>query len=316
MVQLHETKHEGAVFGGSGPAGDVNMGDLSIETIILDVGSATVDTYTNFITSLSAPRSPQLSTETITFDVGSATVDTYTNFITSLRDKLKSSTSYFEIPMLPPPSSPPKYIYVVLKSSEQKSITLGIAMSDIYVCGYSDLYQGKVQARFFNDAPTDAKQTLFPEAKGSLRENVGYDGVYSKIEQKAGKNREGVELGITILNSRINKLVGKSKTAKDFVKTEAEFFLIAIQMVSEAARFKYVENEIKDGPSTPDQKAICLEGMWGKISEAIKGADPKTAQIPTALSDKLALCQSDGISWKVTNVNQIKSDMGLLKYVA
>ncbi|KAJ8442173.1 hypothetical protein Cgig2_015514 [Carnegiea gigantea] len=171
-------------------------------------------------------------------------------------------------------------------------------MSDIYVCGYSDLYQGKVQARFFNDAPTDAKQTLFPEAKGSLRENVGYDGVYSKIEQKAGKNREGVELGITILNSRINKLVGKSKTAKDFVKTEAEFFLIAIQMVSEAARFKYVENEIKDGPSTPDQKAICLEGMWGKISEAIKGADPKTAQIPTALSDKLALCQSDGISWK------------------
>lgn len=190
-------------------------------------------------------------------------------------------------------------------------------MSDIYVCGYSDLYQGKVRARFFNDARTEAKQTLFPEAKGSLRdENIGYDGVYSKIEQKAGKNREGLQLGITILNSRVNKLVGKSKTDKDFVKTEAEFFLIAIQMVSEAAQFKYIENEIKDGPSAPDRKAISLEGMWGKISEAIKGADPKTAQIPKGLSDKLALFQPDGKPWKVTNVNQIKPDMGLLKYVA
>lgn len=265
----------------------------------------------------SAPPRPQLSTETIIFDVGSADPATYPNFITSLRDKLKSSTSYFEIPMLPPPSRPPKYIYVVLKSSEQKSITLGIAMSDIYVCGYSDSYQGQVRARFFNDAPPDAKQTLFPDAKGSLRdENIGYDGVYSKIEQKAGKERERVELGITILNSRINKLAGKSKTDKDFVKTEAEFFLIAIQMVSEAARFKYIENEIKDGPSTPDPKAISLEGMWGKISEAIKGANRQTAEIPKALSDKLVLYQPDGSSWKVTNVNQIKPDMGLLKYVA
>ncbi|KAJ8429088.1 hypothetical protein Cgig2_006829 [Carnegiea gigantea] len=264
------------------------------------------------------PPPPRPPIEKIDFDFSGATEATYSTFIqTKLRDKLKDpspSALYFRIPMLPSPSDPPTYIYVELKSTKGNSIKLGIDKSNTYVLGYSD--KDESWARFFTDASRDAKGTLFPKAK---HKDTGYSGQYKAIEGKAERTRRQVGLGIKRLDDQIDKLLGKNIKDKDFITTEAEFFLMAIQTVAEAVRFKYIEEQIEQyfpENFTPDKKVICLEEDWGKVSKAIKAADPQTGQIPQNYIDQLKLCRPNGDAWKITNANEIKDDMGLLNYIA
>ena len=95
--------------------------------------------------------------------------------------------------------------------------------------------------------------------------------------------------------------------------------LIVIQMVSEAIRFKYIENKIKDHYSAgyaPDFRAIDLEKNWEKLSKAITTANPQTGKIPKKELDNLKLRNADGSPQNIRDVYNIIRDMGLLKYLA
>nr|P34967.2 RecName: Full=Protein synthesis inhibitor PD-S2; AltName: Full=Ribosome-inactivating protein PD-S2; AltName: Full=rRNA N-glycosidase [Phytolacca dioica] len=257
---------------------------------------------------------------TITFDVGSATISKYTTFLESLRNQAKDpSLKCYGIPMLPNTNPNPKYLLVELNaklsSGEVKSITLMLRRHNLYVMGYSDPYDNKCRYHIFKDISStterkDVETTLCPNASSRVSKNISYDSSYPALENKAGRSRSQVQLGIQILNSDIGKISG----VKSFTdKTEAEFLLVAIQMVSEATRFKYIENQVKTNFNRafyPNAKVLNLEETWGKISMAIHGAKNG------AFSKPLELQNADGSKWIVLRVDEIKPDVALLKYVS
>jgi len=97
------------------------------------------------------------------------------------------------------------------------------------------------------------------------------------------------------------------------VATQAQFLLVSIQMISEAARFKYIEGQVLYNfrvGFTPDYKVPNLEDKWGKISKAIFEAN-KEGKFNSALELKDERNQD----WKVTEVKQIAPDVSLLCYI-
>uniref|UniRef100_A0A7C9CR86 rRNA N-glycosylase n=1 Tax=Opuntia streptacantha TaxID=393608 RepID=A0A7C9CR86_OPUST len=89
---------------------------------------------------------------------------------------------------------------------------------------------------------------------------------------------------------------------------------INIQTVSEATRFKYIEDMINhhlDVYNFPlDFKVLDLENNWETISTAIITANQLTGQ----LNRPLLLVNADGTNRVVWNVAQIRDDIGLLHY--
>nr|2QET_A Chain A, Ribosome-inactivating protein PD-L4 [Phytolacca dioica]2Z53_A Chain A, Ribosome-inactivating protein PD-L4 [Phytolacca dioica] len=253
---------------------------------------------------------------TITFDVGNATINKYATFMESLRNEAKDPTlKCYGIPMLPDSNLTPKYVLVKLQDASSKTITLMLRRNNLYVMGYSDLYNGKCRYHIFNDISstesTDVENTLCPNSNSREKKAINYNSQYSTLQNKAGvSSRSQVQLGIQILNSDIGKISGVS-TFTD--KTEAEFLLVAIQMVSEAARFKYIENQVKTNFNrafNPNPKVLSLEENWGKIALAIHNAKNG------ALTSPLELKNADDTKWIVLRVDEIKPDMGLLNYVS
>lgn len=220
--------------------------------------------------------------------------------------------------VLPPNFVVPRYLYVELITHDYNSITLAINNDNLNVVGYSSKYEGHVRARFFDNAPEYAKQNLFPEAKGHFRtEHIGYSSDYDSLEAVADlppRGRLDLGLGLQMLQTRIDEISHKDIGDVDFMKHEAELLLIAIQTVSEATRFRYIEEQIIhhfDAYNFPlDLKVIDLENNWEMISTAIITANQWTG----ALNRPLFLVNPDGTSRIVRNVAEIQDDIGLLKY--
>ena len=86
------------------------------------------------------------------------------------------------------------------------------------------------------------------------------------------------------LETYINEITYKDyNKAKEFLKTEAWLLLVVIQTVSEAIRFKYIQDKItknSTGGYAPDFRAVDLEINWDKISKAIEKVDSQTGKIP------------------------------------
>ncbi|KAJ8423181.1 hypothetical protein Cgig2_016785 [Carnegiea gigantea] len=101
--------------------------------------------------------------------------------------------------------------------------------------------------------------------------------------------------------------------------TEARLLLTVIQMVSEAIRFQYIEDQIKDNFSdsyAPDPRALDLEKNWEKLTKVIIAANPQIGEISKKELDNLKLSNPDGTPQNVQDVYDIIGDMGLLKYIA
>nr|P23339.1 RecName: Full=Antiviral protein S; AltName: Full=PAP-S; AltName: Full=Ribosome-inactivating protein; AltName: Full=rRNA N-glycosidase [Phytolacca americana]1GIK_A Chain A, ANTIVIRAL PROTEIN S [Phytolacca americana]1J1Q_A Chain A, Antiviral protein S [Phytolacca americana]1J1R_A Chain A, Antiviral Protein S [Phytolacca americana]1J1S_A Chain A, Antiviral Protein S [Phytolacca americana] len=252
---------------------------------------------------------------TITFDAGNATINKYATFMESLRNEAKDpSLKCYGIPMLPNTNSTIKYLLVKLQGASLKTITLMLRRNNLYVMGYSDPYDNKCRYHIFNDIKgteySDVENTLCPSSNPRVAKPINYNGLYPTLEKKAGvTSRNEVQLGIQILSSDIGKISGQGSFTE---KIEAKFLLVAIQMVSEAARFKYIENQVKTNFNrdfSPNDKVLDLEENWGKISTAIHNS--KNGALPKPLELKNA----DGTKWIVLRVDEIKPDVGLLNYV-
>lgn len=255
---------------------------------------------------------PSLAASDLSLNVASATTATYSKVLTDMRNNLQDPKLKYgntNIPVMAAPSKTPKYLLVDLKASDGGTITVAFSKTDLYVQGYLDKFNnGKdFRAHFFPDALSDAKKTLFPEAKvAANRIEMKYKSSYGDIEKKAG-DRSKLGLGVQPLNKLINKVYGKPLD----VKTEAQLMLLVIQMLAEATRFKYIEGMILQKFSTfynPDPKTIELEKSWQKITKGIKSS------IKGVIKPELVLVDDKGKPWKVSKVDQVVPVMGLLKY--
>ncbi|KMT02563.1 hypothetical protein BVRB_9g202500 [Beta vulgaris subsp. vulgaris] len=253
----------------------------------------------------------------LSFDLGSATKTIYSKLLSDVRDKVKDPKLKYgdtNLPVIAAPSNPPKYLLVDIKTPEGATITFALNKNDLYLDAYLDKFQGKFRAHFFTNTPNTAKKSLFPEAKGDAnRVDMYYANTYDAIEGQAKAKRSELGLGVEKLKELVDYVYGLEFVKKKGVdKKEAQLMLFVIQMVSEAARSKYIEDMILQNFDTsivPDPKARSLENEWGKISEGIKNS--KNGVISPELDD---LLDAQGKAWKVSKVKDIEGDMGLLKY--
>lgn len=105
-------------------------------------------------------------------------------------------------------------------------------------------------------------------------------------------------------------MYGKQEAELNKGNAEARFFLIAIQMVAEAARFKFMEQAIVTGNNTPafKLKMVAFQNDWDAISTAIHNAEAAKPKC-TTISPPLRVGNS-----VYTTVDSIKNDMGILRY--
>lgn len=103
-------------------------------------------------------------------------------------------------------------------------------------------------------------------------------------------------------------MYGKSTTQLNQGNTEARFFLTVIQMVAEAARFRYMERGISTPPEDFRQNMIAFQNSWARISTLIhnaEGATPKCRSFPQPLL-------IGTLTYR--NVNEIRNEIGIIKY--
>uniref|UniRef100_A0A7C9D3L1 rRNA N-glycosylase n=1 Tax=Opuntia streptacantha TaxID=393608 RepID=A0A7C9D3L1_OPUST len=241
-----------------------------------------------------------------TWDLSSNDANNYANFIGYIRGEVKGTTC-FGIPMIrQPPTSP--YLLVKLQSSGSNTIGLVLDKRDLYVLGYSDTFNGRPRAFYFKGTPTNA-------VPGAQVSSLWYTGSYQELQANAKITRQRLGLSKAIVNRLITNINGKAITSDALKKAQAQFLLIVVQMVAEAARFKYIETVIKDHYTQsflePNDKVLTIVKEWDKITTAIVNAKANGM-----FQSPLTLTGPNGSPYTVTKVDDVRNDMGILKYVA
>ncbi|EEF32949.1 ribosome-inactivating protein gelonin [Ricinus communis] len=236
------------------------------------------------------------------FDAGSYDAGKYTDFLNKLRGTLKSSVVSHSIPVLPtklPVTSDKRFAMVILTSSKSTT-TIALDVINAYVLGFQ---VGK-KSYFFKDVAKDIYESkLFT---GTTKARLPYGGSYQALFI-AGANREKVPLGISQLNNAIFQLIkyASSPSTADI----ASNLLVVIQMISEAARFKYIEKKLVEKFNEdlyPKGDLLSLENNWGALSIAIQTS--KNGKFST----KIALQDENYKTYYVSTVAEVQPKMGLL----
>nr|XP_018902288.1 PREDICTED: ribosome-inactivating protein luffaculin 1-like [Bemisia tabaci] len=166
-----------------------------------------------------------------------------------------------------------RFVRVKFDFGHNKVVTFAVDASNLYIVGFAVNHE---KAYLFTaESPDDKLPTDFFGRGIKSTKDMG-PGNYDDMEKASGA-RTGVQLGLESLNTAIYQLAGKP----DDLRVRANSLLVVIQMVSEAARFGYVEHRVNNWVSSyPDLKTINLENKWGTISEQIQKADAKTGKLP------------------------------------
>ncbi|KAK9732654.1 hypothetical protein RND81_04G017000 [Saponaria officinalis] len=234
----------------------------------------------------------------------------YSTFLKQLRDDIKDPNLHYggtNLPVIKRPVGPPKFLRVNLKASTG-TVSLAVQRSNLYVAAYLAKNNNKqFRAYYFKgfQITTNQLNNLFPEATGvSNQQELGYGESYPQIQNAAGVTRQQAGLGIKKLAESMTKVNGVARVEKD----EALFLLIVVQMVGEAARFKYIENLVlnnfdtaKEVEPVPD-RVIILENNWGLLSRAAKTANNGVFQTPLVLTSYAV----PGVEWRVTTVAEVE----------
>ncbi|KAK9732718.1 hypothetical protein RND81_04G017200 [Saponaria officinalis] len=234
----------------------------------------------------------------------------YSTFLKQLRDDIKDPNLHYggtDLPVIKRPVGPPKFLRVNLIASAG-TVSLAVQRSNLYVAAYlAKNGTNQFRAYYFKgfQITTNQLNNLFPEATGvSNQQELDYGESYPQLQRAAGVTRQQAGLGIKKLAESMEKVNGVARVEQD----EALFLLIAVQMVGEAARFKYIENLVlitfdtaKEVEPVPD-RVIILENNWGLLSRAATTAINGVFQTPLDLKSYAV----PGVQWTVTTVAEVE----------
>ncbi|XP_048445179.1 ribosome-inactivating protein bryodin II-like [Pyrus x bretschneideri] len=226
----------------------------------------------------------------LSFSIKNATTTTYRTFIEALRAQLTAggSTSH-GIPVLrrrQDVTDDQRFVLVNLTNYDSYTITVAIDVVNAYVVGYC----AGTRSYFLRDPATHPPplHRLFP---GTTRTTLPFAGDYlglgraaqEALQQNTNRNRaagsrihenipmrERIPLGPGELDNAISQL-----RYAESASSQAAAFIVIIQIVSEAARFRYIQGQvrdrIRDGTSAvPDPAMLSLENSWSNLSEQIQ----------------------------------------------
>ncbi|KAJ4849231.1 hypothetical protein Tsubulata_011482 [Turnera subulata] len=214
------------------------------------------------------------------------TYETYNKYLVlPIRDALTSSFVWDTIPSMPDNKVGGLYRYGLVRIKiQQMFVTVVIDINNLYVVGFHSnnptakptpnayYYLTERQGdKVIKDGYKDAVG-LF---QGATDLALGYEGSYIALG-----SRTAVPLGKQPFINAISALYYR-KTGQD---TWKKWFLVIIQMVSEAVRSGFVANGVKERfeygeDSPPDDDILAVENSWLKSSNAVRGADKATGNL-------------------------------------
>nr|ARH65423.1 abrin alpha-chain [synthetic construct] len=202
----------------------------------------------------------------IKFSTEGATSQSYKQFIEALRERLRGGLIH-DIPVLPDPTTLQernRYITVELSNSDTESIEVGIDVTNAYVVAY----RAGTQSYFLRDAPSSASDYLFT---GTDQHSLPFYGTYGDLERWAHQSRQQIPLGLQALTHGISFFRSGGNDNEEKART----LIVIIQMVAEAARFRYISNRVRVSIQTgtafqPDAAMISLENNWDNLSRGVQ----------------------------------------------
>ncbi|KAL7219004.1 hypothetical protein ACSBR2_012135 [Camellia fascicularis] len=200
----------------------------------------------------------------VSFNVAGATEASYRDFLGALREIVSRGTQTVNnLPVLKTEGKVSnKDRFVLVNLINGNTVTLGIDVVNLYVVAFSS---AKSQSFFFKDATTLQLKNLFV---GTKQTKLGYKSNYDSLEQQKGvKQRDQLPLGPTPLAEAITRLWNGGSVA--------EPLLVVIQMVSEAARFKRIEEQVRKSITgrntfTPKGLIVSMENKWSAVSKQVQ----------------------------------------------
>nr|ATY37423.1 ribosome-inactivating protein precursor [Sambucus ebulus] len=218
---------------------------------------------------VTAPAYPSIS-----LNLAGAQWISYRNFLGALQDLVtRRSDTALDLPVLKPErqvSVENRFVLTRLTNPSGDTVTLAIDVVNLYVVAF----RANGTSYFFKDSTKIENDNLFQD---TTRKNLTFTGNYISLESQAGTHRESISLGPYPLAQAILSL-SRYKSGGD-TKSLAKALLVVIQMVSEAARFRYIElriwTSITDANEfTPDPLMLSMENNWSSKSKEIQGATP------------------------------------------
>ncbi|THG23410.1 hypothetical protein TEA_008732 [Camellia sinensis var. sinensis] len=204
-------------------------------------------------------------------NVAGLTWEKYRDFIGELRAIVtpKGTRVVHGLPVLNPEGKVlDRDRFVLVRLINGDTVTLAIDVVNLYIVAFSGVNN---KSYFFKDATALQLKNLFV---GTKQTKLSYTGNYDSLEQqlqedkKPSKTRDKIPLGPTPLAEAITRLW--------YGGSVAEPLLVVIQMVSEAARFRYIEEQVRKsitGPNktfTPKGLIVSMENKWSAMSSRIQ----------------------------------------------
>ncbi|KAL6294914.1 hypothetical protein ACE6H2_003056 [Prunus campanulata] len=227
----------------------------------------------------------------LVFSTRNATPQTYRTFIDALRLRLTAGRpASHGIPVLPRKEDVPnaqRFLLVDLTNSENNTITVAIDVVNAYVVGYA---AGGRSYFLAENAPDDRPpiHVLFPGTTRvpTLRFNGTYSGLAKGAEEVVRRRRAGnrdphidektpVLVQIPLGRNQLDEAIGLLRAAVSQPE-QALGFVVIIQMLSEAARFRQIEGLVRTTMKEeydPLKRGLSLESLetnWSDLSEAIQ----------------------------------------------
>lgn len=219
------------------------------------------------------------------FTTGGATKKSYMRFTEALRGQLASGNERYEIPLLRSASTvtgSQRFLLVELSNWADLSVTLALDVSNAHVVAYQG---GENRSYFFPNAPGSAVSNLFTNTRQT---KLPFSSNYNEIESVAGEARAEIDLGILELEDSISSLYRTSTIKR---KELAHAIIVIAQLVSEAVRFRYIEQLVRSSIKSqgtyqsfrPDASMLSLENSWTALSTAIQNSNRGVFSMPIRL---------------------------------
>ncbi|WCJ41750.1 Ribosome-inactivating protein gynostemmin [Euphorbia peplus] len=245
---------------------------------------------------------------TVRYSTQDTSVGCYQLFMATVRRALASELTSHGIPVLRKPSdvtNDNKYLLVQLDGdSPTETITLALNVVNAYVFGYK---ADEGRSFFFKDAPAGVEAANNGLFDGTTKVRLmSQDSNYINLGDRT-KYPLGISSPIKNAIDILRRFDGK--IIDDNFRHS---FLVLIQNIAEAARFKFLQRQIEADiydSYKPQGIVISYENKWDLLSEQIQlagadGAFPKQVQLEN----------DDFTPRYVSNVADVKADMGILLY--
>lgn len=204
----------------------------------------------------------------------------YRDFIAELRQHLRSDEESHGIPLTRRHTivtNQSRFVLAELSNWAGQSVTLALDVTDASVVGY----RAGNHAVFLRPDRPDADEAIAHLFNDTERATLTFAGSYDALTRASGvgMEREQVELGSGALEESISTMYSYAYAWSRWFQTPqlVRAFFVTIQMVSEAARFRYIEHDFSQRilyyrNTPPDPSVTMLEDSWGRLSDAIRNS--------------------------------------------